>query len=445
MDIQGKAERIELLSFKSVPMRAFHVTWLAFFLSFFAWFAIAPLMAVVRQDLNLSKEQVGNIVIASVAATILVRLVMGALCDRIGPRKAYAWLLILGAFPVMGIGLARDYETFLFFRLIIGGIGASFVITQYHTSLMFAPNCVGTANATTAGWGNAGGGAAQMLMPLLLAGLLSLGVSSRLGWRLAMIAPGILLLLCGLTYARLTKDTPQGNFSDLRGHPSLSSGSKGAFGMAARDPRVWALFAAYGACFGVELTVHNVASLYFIDRFGASLKTAGLLAGSFGVLALFARSLGGWLGDKAGGRRGLRGRAEFLGAVLLIEGILLAVFSRMPSLALAAVALLVFGLFVHMSAGATYALVPFLNKRATGSVAGIVGAGGNAGAVAAGFLFRAGGLSTADALLALGAAVCIASLSAFAIRFSPETETQAAGGLRGATLIDLAPPTGAGR
>mgnify|MGYP003340696612 CR=1 FL=1 len=35
--------------------------------------------------------------------------------------------------------------------VIIGLIGAAFVITQYHTSIMFAPNCVGTANATTAG------------------------------------------------------------------------------------------------------------------------------------------------------------------------------------------------------------------------------------------------------------------------------------------------------
>ncbi len=53
----------------------------------------------------------------------------------------------------MGIGLAQSYETFLLFRLGIGVIGASFVVTQYHTSVMFAPNVVGTANATTAGWG----------------------------------------------------------------------------------------------------------------------------------------------------------------------------------------------------------------------------------------------------------------------------------------------------
>lgn len=61
-------------------------------------------------------------------------------------------MLILGAFPVMLIGLNNSYEScMLFFRLAIGVIGASFVITQYHISEMFAPNVVGTANATTAG------------------------------------------------------------------------------------------------------------------------------------------------------------------------------------------------------------------------------------------------------------------------------------------------------
>ena len=42
----GKATRIRLLDFSSAPMRAFHLSWFAFFLSFMAWFGIAPLMAV---------------------------------------------------------------------------------------------------------------------------------------------------------------------------------------------------------------------------------------------------------------------------------------------------------------------------------------------------------------------------------------------------------------
>jgi NNP family nitrate/nitrite transporter-like MFS transporter len=153
------------------------MTWFAFFLCFFGWFGIAPLMAIVREDLMLTKAQVGNTIIASVAITVLVRLLIGPLCDKYGSRLTYTWLLILGSLPVMAISLAQSYESFLLFRLAIGAIGASFVITQYHTSMMFAPNCIGTANATTAGWGNLGGGVTQMIMPLIFSAFLMLGAS----------------------------------------------------------------------------------------------------------------------------------------------------------------------------------------------------------------------------------------------------------------------------
>ena len=175
VDIANKATSINLFSLKTRQMRAFHMSWFSFYLCFFAWFGIAPLMAIVRDELSLTKVQVGNTIIASVAITILARFAIGFLCDRIGPRLCYTWLLILGSIPVMGIGLAQDYETFLLFRLAIGGIGASFVITQYHTSVMFAPNCVGTANATSAGWGNLGGGVTQIIMPLIFAVFIALG------------------------------------------------------------------------------------------------------------------------------------------------------------------------------------------------------------------------------------------------------------------------------
>ena len=156
METQNKSNSLwgNFFNLKMPQIRAFHMSWFAFFLCFFAWFGIAPLMAVVREELSLTKSQVGWSIIASVTVTVLARLVIGWLCDRFGPRLTYTWLLILGSLPVMGIGLAHDFQTFLIFRLLIGVIGASFVITQYHTSIMFAPNVVGTANATSAGWGN---------------------------------------------------------------------------------------------------------------------------------------------------------------------------------------------------------------------------------------------------------------------------------------------------
>ncbi|MGO2415740.1 MAG: MFS transporter, partial [Cobetia crustatorum] len=284
MDIRNKANRIRLFSLKTPQMRAFHMSWFAFHVCFFGWFGIAPLMAVVRDDLGLTKTQIGNTIIASVAITVIVRLAIGVLCDRIGPRKAYTWLLCLGSLPVMSIGFADSFESFFLARLAIGAIGASFVITQYHTSVMFGPNVVGTANATTAGWGNLGGGTTQILMPLVMAGLLMLGVEQTLGWRLAMVVPGIVLFLTGIAYYFFTQDAPDGNFSDLRERGELPKAEKeysmrATFGAAARDIRVWALFLVYGACFGVELTINNVAAIYFFDHFDLDLATAGLIAG----------------------------------------------------------------------------------------------------------------------------------------------------------------------
>jgi NNP family nitrate/nitrite transporter-like MFS transporter len=60
MDFKHKATQINLFSISSSPMRTFHITWFAFFLCFFGWFGIAPLLVIVREDLGLTKEQLGN-------------------------------------------------------------------------------------------------------------------------------------------------------------------------------------------------------------------------------------------------------------------------------------------------------------------------------------------------------------------------------------------------
>ncbi len=290
--------------------------------------------------------------------------------------------------------------------------------------MMFAPNVVGTANATTAGWGNLGGGVTQMVMPLVLAVMVALGASEFLGWRLAMVVSGVALLFMGLAYWRLTQDAPLQQGQKALANVPRASGEEGEnpFISAVKDHRVWALFLIYGACFGIELTMHNIAALYFHDRFGLGVAMAGLMAGMFGLMNLFARTLGGAFGDKAGQTFGLKGRTMFLGGVLLLEGIALITFSQMAVLPLAVLSMLVFSLFVQMSEGATYSIVPFINKRALGTVAGIVGAGGNAGAVGAGFLFRMESVQTEQALLLLGVCVLAVSTAVFLVRFSPKTE-----------------------
>lgn len=423
MQNDGKASRIELLNFSTPPMRAFHMSWIAFFLCFFAWFGIAPLMAVVREEFQLTKDQVGWCIIGSVAVTIFARLLVGWLCDRYGPRVTYSCLLIVGSLPVMAIGLAHDFASFLLFRVLIGVIGASFVATQYHTSRMFASNCVGTANAMTAGWGNLGGGVTQLAMPLLLGVLVgTAGLSAATGWRVAMLSVGVLCALTGVAYYALTQDTPLGNYRELRaaGRMPVAQPARGAFAEAVRDHRVWALFLVYGACFGMELTIDNIAALYFLDYFdyfkriepAQALQLAGLIAAAFGGMNLFMRAIGGWIADRCGQRWGFAGRVKWLFVALFGEGVCLMLFSQATALGAAILLMVALAMFVKMSNGATFAVVPFIIRRALGAVSGIVGAGGNVGAVLLGFLFKSEAIDWRAGLLIAGAAVtCVAFVS----------------------------------
>lgn len=406
-------EKLNIFSLKGIQMQTFHLTWMAFFLCFFGWFGLAPLMTIVKTDLGLTKGQIGNIIIASVAATVIARIAIGKLCDSWGPRKTYSTLMGVCSIPVMTVGLVHSYEGFLLFRLAIGVIGASFVVTQYHTSVMFDKKIVGTANAVAGGWGNLGGGVTNMVMPLIFAGFIGAGYLPESAWRLAMIVPGVMLLVFAFVYYRFTKDTPAGNFDELALANTKSVKVKGSLGMAARDPRTWALFLAYGACFGIEITFDNIAALYFFENFNTTLAVAGILAGTFGFMNLFARAVGGIVADKIGIKYGMIGKGRLLALLLALEGIGIAIFAQSGSIVVAVITMLAFAMFLKMANGVTYAIVPFVNPKVIGSVSGIVGAGGNVGAVLAGFLFKSSSISYSQAFVYIGVAIaCVAAIVA---------------------------------
>ena len=417
----NKATRIDLFSFDTPQMRAFHMAWIGFFVCFFAWFATAPLMPIIKGDLKLADNEVYSIGIAGVFVTVLARFVIGPLTDKYGPRLIYTLLLALGAIPVVGIAFAWDYTSFLIMRLLIGIIGASFVITQFHTSVMFAPNVVGTANATVGGWGNAGGGVTQSVMPMILAGVAAWGLSKGMAWRYAQIVPAVMMLVTAVFYWRLTQDTPEGNFSDLRRQGlSTDMGKKGGLDVmliAARNYRVWVLAACYGASFGVELFVHSIAVSYYFSHYAMSVENAGLAVGAFGLLALFARALGGILSDRIAKFGGLDARTKLLFALMVGEGIFLIAFSQATTVVMAVTMMITFGLFTHMACGSLYAIVPFIDRKVLGGICGMIGAGGNLGGVAAGLLLRFTGLPQLCFLI-LGIFAILCACGAATIRFS---------------------------
>ncbi len=385
-----KATKLALFNFKDVSIRTFWITSVSFFMCFFSWFGIVPFMPDVVKDLGLTPDQKWNSIILAVSGTVFARLLIGKLCDKYGPRLCYTFLLILGAIPVILLGLVQTPLQFLICRLFIGFIGASFVITQVHTSLMFASNIVGTANATSAGWGNLGGGANRLGMPLIAAAVVSFGVAEAEAWRYSMVVAGIICFIMGIVYYFFTQDTPQGNLKDLKASGVEIAKKKDEVGFLAvlKDYRIWILFIVYAASFGIELTVYGTMDDYLQNTFQLERLTAGNIVLSFALMNIFARTLGGFFGDKFGKLKGLRGRVLFLSFILTLQGIMLVTFSLTTSIIVGIVFLILFSLSVQMAEGATFSVVPFINKKAIGSVSGIVGAGGNVGAFLAAFLLK---------------------------------------------------------
>lgn len=410
---------LNIFSVKGVQMRTFHITWITFFVCFFGWFGLAPLMPTIKEDLHLSKSQIGNVVIASVSATILARLLIGRLCDTWGPRKTYTALLLIGSIPVVCVGLAQDYTSFLLFRLAIGVIGASFVITQFHTSMMFEPQIKGTANAVAGGWGNLGGGVTNMVMPLVFALIVGFGYTKQEAWRYAMIVPGLLMLVMAFFYYRYTKDTPAGNFSELERNMEKKKTDYAVLW----DWRIWCLSLAYAVCFGMEITFDNVAALHFVQEFELSQASAGFWAGVFGFMNLFARALGGLFADKIGKKYGMKGKGLLLAAVLLLEGLGLVLFARSGSFGMAIFSMIFFALFLKMANGATYAITPFIDTKNAGLVAGVVGAGGNVGGMLFGFLFKSESITYVEAFGYIGLIVIAVALIVLITRFTKTTIT----------------------
>jgi NNP family nitrate/nitrite transporter-like MFS transporter len=176
----------------------------------------------------------------------------------------------------------------------------------------------------------------------------------------------------------------------------------------------------YGACFGVEITIDNIAVLYFMDNFQLTMESAGIIGGTFALMNLFARALGGIFGDKAAKKFGLKGRVVILGAFLFMEGLGMILFSNMTVLPFAIMSMIFFAFFVKMSNGATFSVVPFINSKAIGSVSGIVGAGGNIGAVAFAFILKSENISYREGLLIIACIVVGISFLAFLIKFPVE-------------------------
>jgi len=383
-------------------------------MAFFIWFAITPLLSEIKDTLELSKEEVWTSSIVGVGGTIAMRFILGPLCDKFGAKIIMAGVLCVASIPCALTGLVNSAGGLAVLRLFIGIAGGSFVACQFWSSRMFTKEVVGTANALCGGWGNLGGGVTQIIMGSVLFPLFKVIFAdsedpAEMAWRTICVVPALVGFGSGVMIYFISDDAPKGNYSDLKKYgamPAVSAAT--SFSTGATNVNTWLLFIQYATCFGVELTMNNAAALYFREEFGESTETAAMIASIFGWMNLFARGLGGYLSDHANKKLGMRGRIIVQTILLLAEGVMVIIFANTASLGLAIFIMIVFSIFVQAAEGSTYGIVPYVDPPSTGSISGIVGAGGNTGAVCFGLGFR--NLPYKDAFIVMGVSIIVSAI-----------------------------------
>ena len=231
--------------------------------------------------------------------------------------------------------------------------------------------------------------------------------------RTVCVVPAVVAMTTGIIVYFVSDDAPKGNYRELKRRgcmPEISAAA--SFRAGAVNFNSWILFAQYACSLGLELTMYNAAALYFADRFGQTTEKAAAIASTFGWFNIFARGLGGYVSDRASAKLGMRGRLYAQTVFLALEGALVLVFANADSLAGSIVAMTAFCLCSQAASGSSFGIVPYINPANTGAVSGIVGAGGNVGAVCFGLGFRQ--LEYKQAFTLMGSLVMASSvLSAF--------------------------------
>ena len=139
-----------LLSF-SGKYKVLHLSWVAFFITFFVWFNHAPLLGVIAESLGLSPAEIKTLLILNVALAIPARVITGMLTDHFGPRITYSALLLLASIPCFMFALAEDFQQAALARFLLGFIGAGFVIGIRLVSEWFPANELGVAEGIYGG------------------------------------------------------------------------------------------------------------------------------------------------------------------------------------------------------------------------------------------------------------------------------------------------------
>lgn len=423
-----------------------HITWFAFFLTFVVWFNLPPLATTVQADLGLTGEQIKTLAICNVALTVPARIIIGMLLDKFGPRLTYSLLLIYASIPCIMFASAQNFSQLVISRLLIGIVGAGFVIGIRMVAEWFPPKEIGLAEGIYGGWGNFGSAFSAFTLAIF-AGWLSFGApGSGINWRAAIAATGIIAALYGVFYLFNAKDTPPGKvYRRPKSARGLEVTSKKDFWflMLMNVPLtgilmlvawrlmklglygtgtmyiIWLallglyLFQAYN-CWAVNKELMTgkkryraedrydfsqvaILELTYVVNFGSELAVVSMLPAFFEGTFDLSKAAAGMIASSyafmnLAARPGgglisdkLGSRKMTMGVLTACMGIGYLLLSQVGSgwfLPAAVVLTMACSFFVQAGEGSTFSIVPLIKKRVTGQVAGNVGAYGNVGAVA---------------------------------------------------------------
>ncbi|CAM4129485.1 MFS transporter [Psychrobacter arenosus] len=436
----------ELLEMERREIRALHYTWIAFFLTFYVWFNMAPLASsMLAAESYLTSEHIKLFLIANVALTIPGRVVVGMALDRFGPRRVFSVLMVVMAIPTWFFAFGNSATQLFVSRLFMSIVGAGFVVGIHMTTLWFKPKDIGFAEGFYAGWGNFGSAAAAITIPTVA--LQFFGGDD--GWRWAIAASGLIMAIYGVAYWFLVTDGPTADthkksrksgalevstwrdlwlyclfIIPLYGILSVlvyrtqsmgflsETGAWVCYGAIAvmviyqiykalsvnipiikagipEDDKysfssVAALNISYFANFGAELAVVSMLPMFFQGTWKLDATSAGLIASTFAFVNLWARPLGGYISDRVGSRRKVMLVYMFgIGLGFVAMGML----NESWPLFFAVCITIICSVFVQGAEGATFGVIPSIKRRLTGQISGMTGAYGNVGAVFYLFLF----------------------------------------------------------
>ncbi|MAO14251.1 MFS transporter [Marinobacter sp.] len=425
---------------RNPEIRALHLTWIAFFITFYVWFNMAPLASSMLKSVDwLTKDDLRLFAICNVALTIPARIIVGMALDRFGPRRVFSVLMVVMAIPALVFAFGNTMAQLLISRLVLSSIGASFVVGIHMTAMWFKPKDIGFAEGFYAGWGNFGSAAAAMSLPTIAITM----YGGDDGWRWAIAQSAIVMAGYGIWYWFAITDGPEGTVHRKpRKASAMEVSSWGdlvklilwtipLIGVLAilvwriqnlgylspmgaaicyavifaivcyqiiqilrvnipilkkgvpEDDKypfssVAALNSTYFTNFGAELAVVSMLPMFFEETWSLSATAAGLIAASFAFVNLLARPMGGLVSDRMGNRRFVMLSYMFgIGLGFALMGLL---NSNWPLII--AVGITVFtSFFVQGAEGATFGIIPSIKRRLTGQISGMAGAYGNVGAV----------------------------------------------------------------